>query len=265
MPTKVHYLENITIPKEFDSRKQWPNCPTIGEIRDQGSCGSCWAFGAVEVMSDRLCIATNGSVSVEISAEDLVSCCDDCGYGCHGGYPSIAFKYYQLNGLVSGGLYGTYDTCKPYSIPGCDHVGKGKLPSCKHLEPTPECTDTCQPAYTENSFKDDKHYGEQPYSILGLKNIQAEIMKHGPVEAVFKVHYDFFFYKSGVYQVHSDRFMGYHAVKILGWGDENGTPYWLIANSWNDGWGDKGYFKILRGNNECGIEGNTITSLPKLD
>lgn len=42
------------LPEEFDSRKQWPQCPTISEIRDQGSCGSCWAFGAVEAMSDRV-------------------------------------------------------------------------------------------------------------------------------------------------------------------------------------------------------------------
>lgn len=42
------------LPENFDSRVNWPNCPTIQEIRDQGSCGSCWAFGAVEAMSDRV-------------------------------------------------------------------------------------------------------------------------------------------------------------------------------------------------------------------
>jgi len=45
-----------------------------------------------------------------------------------------------------------------------------------------------------------------------------------------------------------------HAIKILGWGVENDQPYWLVANSWNDQWGDNGYFKILRGVDECGIE-----------
>lgn len=47
-------LSDIDVPEEFDARKAWPNCPTISEIRDQGSCGSCWAFGAVEAMSDRV-------------------------------------------------------------------------------------------------------------------------------------------------------------------------------------------------------------------
>ena len=63
-------------------------------------------------------------------------------------------------------------------------------------------------------------------------------------------------YKSGVYQHQSGSALGGHAVEMIGWGTENGTPYWLIKNSWNDQWGDKGTFKILRGSNECGIEGD---------
>lgn len=55
--------------------------------------------------------------------------------------------------------------------------------------------------------------------------------------------------------------MGGHAVKILGWGVEEGTPYWLCANSWNSDWGDKGFFKILRGENECGIETGIVAGL----
>lgn len=61
----------------------------------------------------------------------------------------------------------------------------------------------------------------------------AEIMKNGPVEAAFDVYTDFLTYKSGVYQHKSGQFVGGHAVKIVGWGVLNGTPYWRIANSWN--------------------------------
>nr|KAF6346370.1 cathepsin B [Pipistrellus kuhlii] len=56
LPEKVWLAEDITLPENFDAREQWPNCPTIGEIRDQGSCGSCWAFGAVEAISDRITV-----------------------------------------------------------------------------------------------------------------------------------------------------------------------------------------------------------------
>ena len=52
--------------------------------------------------------------------------------------------------------------------------------------------------------------------------------------------------------------MGGHAVKVLGYGVENGVKYWLCANSWNEEWGDQGYFKILRGNDECGIESEGV-------
>jgi len=52
----------------------------------------------------------------------------------------------------------------------------------------------------------------------------------------------------------------------LGWGVDNSTstPYWLVANSWNEDWGDSGFFRILRGNNECGIEGGIVAGLPSL-
>ena len=265
LPIMVHDLNEVDIPAEFDSRKQWPNCRTIGEIRDQGSCGSCWAFGAVEAMSDRLCIATNGKVSVQISAQDLLTCCENCGFGCNGGFPDLAWFYYNSDGLASGGLYGTTDTCKPYTIASCEHHVKGKLPPCGDIVPTPDCTNTCQPAYKAKSYQNDKHYGQMPYQVKTVEQIQADILKNGPVEASFYVYADFATYKSGVYQAHSSQEMGGHAVKILGWGEENGTPYWLAANSWNDEWGDKGYFKILRGSNECGIEGQIIASLPKID
>merc|ERR1712135_16389 len=60
---------------------------------------------------------------------------------------------------------------------------------------------------------------------------------------------------SGVYHHVSGSELGGHAIKIFGWGTEDGEDYWLVANSWNDQWGDHGTFKIRRGVNECGIEG----------
>lgn len=59
-----------------------------------------------------------------------------------------------------------------------------------------------------------------------------------------------------MYEHVSGAALGGHAVKIIGWGVENDVPYWLVVNSWNEGWGDNGTFKILRGSNHAGIEGN---------
>jgi len=77
--------------------------------------------------------------------------------------------------------------------------------------------------------------------------IKTEIQAHGPVETSFEVYQDFFSYKSGVYDPVSEDYVGNHAVKILGWGVENGTDYYLCANSWNASWGDSGFFKIKQG------------------
>jgi len=90
-----------------------------------------------------------------------------------------------------------------------------------------------------------------------------EIYTNGPVETAFTVYEDFLTYKSGVYRHRTGGELGGHAVKIVGWGVENGLKYWKIANSWNPKWGDQGYFKILKGTDECGIEDQICAGIPK--
>jgi len=82
----------------------------------------------------------------------------------------------------------------------------------------------------------------------------AEIYANGPVETAFTVYADFLTYKSGIYVQKSNQPVGGHAVKFLGWGVEGGVKYWLVANSWNPDWGEQGYFRIIKGVDECGIE-----------
>ncbi|KAK9506973.1 hypothetical protein O3M35_008812 [Rhynocoris fuscipes] len=252
---------DVKLPKEFDARTQWPNCPTISEIRDQGSCGSCWAFGAVEAMSDRICIHTGKNV--HLSADNLVSCCSSCGFGCSGGFPGAAWSYWEREGIVTGGNYGSEKGCQPYSIAPCEHHTTGPRPQCSGEGDTPSCKETCQKSY-KTEYNKDLHYGTSSYSIESdVEAIQTEIYKNGPVEAAFTVYEDFVNYKEGVYQHVAGGELGGHAIKILGWGVENDTPYWLVANSWNTDWGDKGFFKILRGRNECGIEDQISAGLPR--
>ncbi|XP_030386669.1 cathepsin B [Scaptodrosophila lebanonensis] len=255
------------LPVEFDSRKAWPNCPTIGEIRDQGSCGSCWAFGAVEAMSDRVCIHSNGSVNFHFSADDLVSCCHTCGFGCNGGFPGAAWRYWTHKGIVSGGPYGTNTGCRPYEIEPCEHHVNGTRPPCSNGK-TPRCQHKCETGYNVD-YNADKHYGSKAYSVSrNVRDIQREIMTNGPVEGAFTVYEDLIQYKTGVYQHVTGKELGGHAIRILGWGVwEQGNekvPYWLIANSWNTDWGENGYFRILRGEDHCGIESAISAGLPKL-
>ncbi|KAL5961997.1 Cathepsin B [Taenia solium] len=268
LPTKSFHLSSMQkaeLPSEFDARIAWPDCPTIGEIRDQGTCGSCWAFGATEAMSDRICIHSEGKEVVRISADDILSCCGFfCGFGCNGGLPESAWRYWAREGIVSGGPYGSHVGCRPYEIPPCEHHTKGERPDCKGNSRTPKCRRQCVESY-DVEYLTDKHFASNVYNVRASEeDIMKEIMVHGPVESDFIVYADFLTYKSGVYQHVKGGFLGGHAVKILGWGEENGVPYWLCANSWNTDWGDGGFFKILRGHNHCNIEADVNAGIPKI-
>ncbi|PIC25506.1 hypothetical protein B9Z55_018410 [Caenorhabditis nigoni] len=94
--------------------------------------------------------------------------------------------------------------------------------------------------------------------------IQTEIMTNGPVEGAFTMYEDIYKYKSGVYRHTAGKLLGGHAIKIIGWGTQNGIPYWLIANSWGTNWGENGFFKMRRGVNECGIERAVVAGMPRV-
>ena len=175
-----------------------------------------------------------------------------------------AWEFWQNHGIVSGGPYGSNEGCQPYPFPKCrHHTDVGPYPACGTRKPTPDCTKTCVPGYNK-TYEDDKNFGLDAYQVANdVAAIQTEIMTKGPVEAGFIGYSDYLSYKTGVYKHVQGEYLGGHAVKILGWGVEEGVPYWLVANSWNEYWGDKGFFKILRGQDECGIEGSIVAGNPK--
>ena len=261
LPEKTTFkTSNDDLPESFDLREAYPQCESLREIRDQSRCGSCWAFAAVEVMSDRLCIHSGGKLQTRVSAGYLTSCCSSCGDGCFGGYPSATFSFWKSNGIPSGGIYGDTTTCMPYFFPPCDdHMHK-----CEDYQDTPACERSCIEGYPI-PLEEDKSYGVSSYSVRGEENIMKEIYENGSVEGTFSVYEDFGDYESGIYQHVTGSYLGGHAIKIIGWGVENGVKYWLIANSWNERWGENGYFRIKRGSNECGIDSSASTGMPKID
>merc|ERR1711971_1283354 len=187
-PAKPTLLGGEGVPENFDPREKWPECPTIREIRDQGGCGSCWAFGAVTAMSDRICIHSKGEQHVHVSSENLLSCCYSCGFGCNGGFPGAAWSFWTRKGLVSGGQYGTHQGCQPYEIEPCEHHVNGTRGPCKEGGRTPKCHKTCENTEFKVPYEKDKSYGQKSYSIRrDVGQIQLELMTNGPVEAAFTV------------------------------------------------------------------------------
>jgi len=212
------------LPTNFNSSTKWPTC--IHPILNQADCGSCWAFGASESLSDRVCIATNGATNVVLSPEDLVSC-DQGNDGCQGGYLNAAWDYMTNPGIVTM-------SCFPYTAGNDDEA--------------PPCQKTCNDGTAWTPYKA-KNGG-----ALTPAQGKTEIFTNGPIETAFDVYEDFMNYTSGVYIQHSNTYLGGHAVKVIGWGVLNGVGYWLAQNSWGTSFGMDGYFMI--GTGQCGFDQN---------
>ncbi|KAG5055987.1 hypothetical protein JHK85_008497 [Glycine max] len=253
-PRFSNYTEALTLVFIVDDDM---DCQTNFLIKDQGHCGSCWAFGAVESLSDRFCI--HFDVNISLSVNDLLACCGFlCGSGCDGGYPLYAWRYLAHHGVVTEEvIHFRFALCDPYFDQiGCSH------PGCEPAYRTPKCVKKCVSG--NQVWKKSKHYSVSAYRVNSdPHDIMAEVYKNGPVEVAFTVYEDFAYYKSGVYKHITGYELGGHAVKLIGWGTtDDGEDYWLLANQWNREWGDDGYFKIRRGTNECGIEEDVTAGLP---
>jgi cathepsin B len=255
---RARLLQNL--PTSYDLRNVYPKCASLTFVRNQYSCGGCWAFATMNSLSDRTCIKTYGQATPMQrgwSFQDMLECCDEatCGVaptqGCNGGYLDGAYLYALRTGVVTGEQANDSKNCKPYFINS--FVG---------LLPAPTCRSYCtNPLFTKSYATDRmrirgvKAYSSQTMAmedfILAVKDA---LIRRGTLSAFLEIHEDFYAYSSGVYQVSFPNLLGYHAVRVIGWGVENGVRYWLCVNSWGEYWGDRGNFKILMGQNTAGIE-----------
>ncbi|MCK4730727.1 MAG: thrombospondin type 3 repeat-containing protein [Candidatus Aenigmarchaeota archaeon] len=184
-------------------------------IRDQGDCGSCWAFSATGVVESRVNIALNNSTyNIDLSEQDLVSC-SDAG-DCSGGWESGALEYIKTNGTVK-------ESCFLYSA-------------------TDEsCSNKCD-------NWDNELIKVLNYTVIqsSVSSIKQTINDYGPVTVYMEVYDDFYVYTNGIYDTiyfaNSSHYEGLHAISIVGYDDDN--SYWICKNSWDIIWGESGYFKI---------------------
>ena len=285
LTTHSHAWNNPThlqlkLPTSFDSRIKWPGC--ISSVPDQGTCGSCWAVSSASIMSDRLCIERrdilheDNATNVPLSALQITACDSTGGFfapnwlknkGCQGGAPWAAFEYGEktkVGGMVT-------EKCFPYLKSDGGPIGTCKEEPCLQFQSTPLCPDkdkelestTCADgsgSWSSQAIPLQK--GQGSYVIQLTQPMMQEIYHYGPIVATMIVYKDLLnFSGTGVYQPTSQSAVGAHAVSIVGWGEwndpKNAThkiPYWSVRNSWTANWGDKGYFKIERGDDVCSCD-----------
>lgn len=215
-PIDVAPNKPVSVPSSFDGRVTFQSCQKA--VRNQLKCGSCWAFGAAETLTTNLC-AMGTDVPV-LSPQDMVEC-DMLNHGCNGGNLALAWFDIDHVGIRS-------DACMPYTS------GDGTVPICHAFS----CTGT-GPDTRYSCPHSSKCHGEKA-------DMQAALMQLGALETGFTVYEDFMHYSGGIYKHSGDgSALGGHAVKIVGWGEESSTFYWIVQNSWGPTWGENGFFRIV--------------------
>jgi hypothetical protein len=247
------------------SSVDWREKGVVASIKDQGQCGSCWAFSSASTIESAWAIA--GHPLTPLSEQELVSCIavTPPGGQCHGGLPSLTFDWLvkQRSGDVLTESFYPY-TSHDFWSPPCDHVCRDAADpgndqwcstSCYCL--TPLC-----PADTCDCTSDGKNVGATISSWRTLPSDEAQIKSwvatHGPISIGVDSMSAWQHYKGGIV-TDCAAGMNDHAVNIVGFGEEDGTAYWIIRNSWNADWGEDGYMRVEYGSNQCNLKNEPTT------
>jgi C1A family cysteine protease len=206
----------------------WTSKGVVNPVRDQGQCGSCWAF-ATTANAESVWAISTGEL-LDLSEQFLVDCATGIGYfnmGCNGGQPDSALKYMINNGQCSESAY-------PYT------AKQGTCHSCS--QPTDVEFSSC--------------YDVKPNDQVALK---TAVLKNPVVVAIEADTKYFQSYSSGILtdSIKCGTNLD-HAVEIVGYGTQNGINYWKVRNSWSSSWGEDGYVLIQRSDSTndpgvCGI------------
>lgn len=246
-PPDTNVYTQVDLPSKLDWRdfegENW-----LTPIKQQGLCNSCWAFASMASIESRIKIWNNDPTrSPDFSEQFILSCWEPENYPCNIGGPAEGGFFVMTNIGVPD------EACFPYEA---SEVRVG-MPPCN------PCQDF------ENRLVKILDYGwvGGDRNSTNIEAIKEALLVDGPVMGSLLVYADFEIYSGGIYEytgnTNAPNFA--HAVTLIGWDDNTTPPCWIVKNSWGLGWGELGYFRIIMGTNNCGIEQVNVFGIPVVD